>query len=290
MGKGVEMGETKENWPYVIKPLWVHDLLWLWRRKQLYKLYLEQVADHTGREVRVESMRRSCVAWLADHFAPSRSGHTLTQNVWASYSHHYSVQELAPAYLVHFTLVEPLVRRVAAALQFQMQPGSPINRNTLLNSLDAQTISPGALDRLLHTLQQWGLLDSNHRVQAPRVGEHGVADYRANSPLRVAAPIFPLLVWCWWLETRQPQISMVEFAHSPLWTWIEIEDFDAGWNRYAGRMWTIETVAGLPTICLRPTELADFTRALLNLLSTDGRSGRQHPHQAQSDAELHAVE
>jgi hypothetical protein len=53
--------------------------------------------------------------------------------------------------------------------------------------------------------------------------------------------------------------------------------FAAGWQSYGGRLWTLETEGGAATIFLHPTDAAGFTRSLLNLLSTDGRRGRQLP-------------
>src|SRR6187399_104279 len=89
------------DWPYVLKPRWIHDLLLLWRRKEPYELFLDHVAEDTVREVRDKAVRRRCVAWLAHHFAPSRGTATLSQNVWASYSNHFPSTDLAPAYLAH---------------------------------------------------------------------------------------------------------------------------------------------------------------------------------------------
>ena len=57
----------------------------------------------------------------------------------------------------------------------------------------------------------------------------------------------------------------------------------------ATELWTLDSENGEATAFLHPSEPAAFTRSLLNLLSTDGRRGRQLPRQderaeAQSDA------
>jgi hypothetical protein len=241
----------------------VHDLLLLWRRKQPYDYYIEQVTCYSVREVREEALRRRCVVWMARHFAPSRSASTLAQNVWASYSHHFDAKALAPAYLAHLIMREPLLRQLTTALHGRVSPGMSLGR-TRLGDVAAV---PGALEALLRTLQQWGVLAAD-----PRQG-----GYVVEGCLCVAPPLMPLLVWCWWLDTRQPCIPLEEFAQMPLWTWIETEGFASGWQRYAGRLWTVERDAGVPTLYLHPTDTGGFTRALLNLLSIDGRKGRQLP-------------
>jgi hypothetical protein len=269
----MDMGETDKGrngdhkgghtWPYVLKPRWIHDLLLLWRRKQPYEPYLEQVCDYSVREVRDKGERRRCVVWIANHFAPSRAATTLTQNVWASYSHHFRANDLAPAYLANLISCEPLARHLTCALHGQFTCGNAIGRS-LLGNINA---APGAMESLLRTLQQWDVLCAN-----PRNG-----GYVAEQRLAVPTHIFPLLVWTWWLETRQAQISLAEFAQLPQWTWIETSCFAAGWQGYAGRLWTLETNEGEPTVFFHPTDHAGFTRSLLNLLSTDGRRGRQLP-------------
>src|SRR5262245_27866745 len=130
------------EWPYVLKPRWIHDLLLLWRRKQPYAPFIDQVSDYSVSELRDEAIRRRCVAWMADHFAPSRSGSTLNQNVWASYSHHFRAIDLAPAYLCFLSVRVPLVRQVSAALHGQLTSGMSIGR-ALLVEISAL---PGALD------------------------------------------------------------------------------------------------------------------------------------------------
>jgi hypothetical protein len=95
--------------------------------------------------------------------------------------------------------------------------------------------------------------------------------------LPVPVQSFPLLVWAWWLDTKETRVAPDEFAQLPCWAWVMRESFDAGWQSYAGRLWTQETEGGAPTIFLHPTDTAGFTRSLLNLLSTDGRRGRQLP-------------
>jgi hypothetical protein len=259
----MEKMNKANQWPYVLKPAWVHDLLLLWRRRHPYDPYIDQVTDYSVREVRDAAVRRRCVAWMANHFAPSRSGATLAQNVWASYSHHFRPSDLAPAYLAHLVLREPLARQTTEALHGHLVPGMPVGR-ALLRNVNAAS---GALECLLRTLQQWGVLGAD-----PRKGGY-VVDRR----LGVAPPILPLLVWCWWVDARQPSVALEEFRGLPLWAWMETGDFVAGWQRYAGRLWTLEADAGVPTLYLHPTDTASFTRALLNLLSTDGRAGRQLP-------------
>ncbi len=263
------MGEKGHgcDWPYVLKPRWVHDLLLLWRRKQPYDPYIDQVTDYSVREVRDEALRRQCVAWLANQFVPNRAAFTLNQNVWASYSHHFRANELAPAYLAYLILREPLARQVTAALHQQIAPGTTVTR-ALLGHVDA---APGALDSLLRTLQQWEVLATD-----PRKG-----GYMVERRLCVPVQSFPLLVWSWWLDARQASISLAEFTQLPLWTWIETGDFAAGWQHYTGRLWTLETEGGEPTLFLHPTDTAGFTRSLLNLLSTDGQRGRQLPRQGE---------
>ncbi len=259
------MGEMDKgcDWPYVLKPRWVHDLLLMWRRKQPYEPYLDQVTDYSVREMSDVAMRRRCVAWLANHFAPSRAASTLNQNVWASYSHHFRVNELASAYLSYLILRQPLARQVTTALVGQNAPGTSIGRSALANV----KAFPGALDSLLRTLQQWEVL-----VADPRRG-----GYLVDRQLHVPVQTFPLLVWVWWLETRQPSITLAEFTQLPLWAWIVTDDFVAGWQHFAGRLWTVDTDGGEPTLYLHPTDSAGFTRSLLNLLSTDGHRGRQLP-------------
>jgi hypothetical protein len=266
----MQMGAMDQafEWPYVLKPRWVQDLLLLWRRKQPYELYLDQVADYSVREVRDKALRRRCVTWLANHFAPSRAAATMTQNVWASYSHHFRTAHLAPAYLAHLMLCEPMARHIAAVLHGQFAPGITINRS-LFNEINA---APGAVESLLRTLQQWEVL-----VADPRQG-----GYLVDRPLSVPVQSFPLLVWVWWLDCRASSISLAEFAQLPLWTWFAVDSFDAGCHCYAGRLWTIEPDHGEPTLFLHPTDTAAFTRSLLNLLSTDGRRGRQWPRHGES--------
>lgn len=259
------MGESDTgcDWPYVLKPRWVHDMLLLWRRKQPYEVYIDQVVDYSVREVRDKTLRRRCIVWIANHFAPSRAAATLTQNVWASYSHHFRVNDLAPAYLAQLICCEPLARQATAAVHGQVNPGMGLGRSRLgyLNAV------PGALESLLRTLQQWEVLAAD-----PRQG-----GYMVEKQLGVPLQIFPLLVWVWWLDTRQQSVSAAEFAQSPLWSWIKTDDFVAGWQRYSGQLWTLDAEGGEPKFFLHPTDTAGFTRSLLNLLSTDGRRGRQVP-------------
>jgi hypothetical protein len=259
------MGEIEKgcDWPYVLKPRWVHDLLLLWRRKQPHDPYINQVTDYSVREMRDQALRRRCVTWLANHFAPSRAAFTLNQNVWASYSHHFRANDLAPAYLANLILREPLARQVTASLHGQIAPGTSVARAGVVNV----NAVPGAVDSLLRTLQQWEVL-----VADPRQGGY-VVDRRLSVPVQT----FPLLVWAWWLDARQASIPVAEFAQLPLWTWIATADFAAGWQQYAGRLWTLESDGGEPTLYLHPTDTAGFTRSLLNLLSTDGNRGRQLP-------------
>ncbi|MCC6455269.1 MAG: hypothetical protein IT328_10030 [Caldilineaceae bacterium] len=256
-------------WPYVLKPRWVHDLLLLWRRKQPYDLYIDQVTDYSVAEMRDESLRRCCVAWMANHFAPSRSASTLAQNVWASYSNHFRANDLAPAYLAYLALREPLARQTIEALDGHFSPGMSIRR-ALLSNVNA---APGAIESLLRTLQHWGVLADN-----PRQG-----GYVGDSRLCVAPAIFPLLVWSWWLDARQPSIALEEFRQMPLWTWLETGDFAQAWQCYAGRLWTLDAEGGVPTVYFLPADPAGFTRALLNLLSIDGRSGRQFPRRGDDE-------
>jgi hypothetical protein len=255
------------DWPYVLKPRWIHDLLLLWRRKQPYEYYLDQVADYSVREMRDKTMRRRCVAWIANHFAPSRASATLNQNVWASYSHHYQPNDLAAAYLAQLIVCEPLARQAVAALQGQITPGLAISRSHFAGIQAA----PGALDALLRTLLQWDVLAAD-----PRKG-----GYIVEKRLCVPVQSFPLVVWVWWLDARQPSMALDAFAQLPLWTCFEPATFDAGWQAYAGRLWTLERDKGAPTLYLHPTDTAGFTRSLLNLLSTDGRRGRQLPREGE---------
>jgi hypothetical protein len=256
------------DWPYVLKPRWIHDLLLMWRRKEPYELYLDQAADYSVREVRDLVLRRRCVAWIANHFAPSRAAATLNQNVWASYSHHFQANELAPVYLIYLILCEPLARQATAALHGQITheqvaAAMPIGRSHFGNV----NAAPGALEAWLRTLLQWGVLAAD-----PRRG-----GYIIEKRLCVSVQTFPLLVWSWWLDARQSSIPLAAFAQLPLWTWIECDSFVAGWQAYVGRLWTLEADGGEPTLFLHPTDTAGFTRSLLNLLSTDGRRGRQLP-------------
>lgn len=258
-GKG---GQGSE-WPYVLKPRWIHDMLLLWRRKEPYELYLDHVAEYTVRELRDKASRRQCALWLAAYFAPSRASATLTQNVWASYSHHFSSTDLAPAYLAYLVLGEPLARQAAALLHGQITPGVTISRS----HLGAINAAPAALDAFMRSLLQWEVLAAD-----PRKG-----GYMVDKRLGVPVQSFPLLVWVWWLETKQASITVAEFAQLPLWAWFETEGFAAGWQRFAGQLWTLEADGGEPAIFLHPTDTAAFTRSLLNLLSVDGRRGRQLP-------------
>ena len=260
------------DWPYVLKPRWIHDMLLLWRRKEPYEMYLDQVVDYTVREVRDKALRRRCVLWIANHFAPSRTAATLNQNVWASYSHHFRTNDLAVAYLAHLTCCEPLARQTTAAVHGQISPGKPLGRGLMA---DVNAVS-GALESLLRTLQQWEVLAAD-----PRQG-----GYLVEKQLDVAPQVFPLLVWVWWLDTRQASVTAEEFAQSPLWSWVKTSDFAAGWQRYAGRLWTQENDGGAVTFFMHPTDTAGFSRSLLNLLSTDGRSGRQLPRHGER-ADLH---
>ena len=269
-----------DQWPYVLKPRWIHDLLLLWRRKQPYELYLDNVADYSVREVGNKALRRQCVAWIAQHFAPRRAAVTLTQNVWASYSHHLRATDLAAAYLAYLITREPLARQTTAALHGQVTPGMALGR-TQLGDIP---VASGALDTWLRTLQQWGVL-----IADPRQG-----GYLVDKRLAVPVQTFPLLVWTWWLDARQPRISQAEFAQLPLWTWLDTDAFDVGWQTYAGRLWTLEHEGDDLTCLLHPTNHAGFIRALLNLLSTDGRSGRQlphrdAPHEAQTNGAINGV-
>jgi hypothetical protein len=263
--------DKDQSWPFVLKPRWIHELLLLWRRKQPYEPYLEQVCDYSVRELRDKAMRRRCVAWIANRFAPSRAAATMTQNVWASYSHHFRVADLAPVYLASLVMSEPLARRVICSLHGQLTPGHALGRSVLAGIKAA----PGATESLLRTLQQWEVLE-----QDPRNG-----GYLAGRRMVVSLQTFPLLVWVWWLHTRQPSVSLTEFCDLPMWTWIDTDCFAVGWEGYVGRLWTLETNGGDPTLFFHPTDPAGFTRSLLNLLSTDGRSGRQLPrHEERSDA------
>jgi hypothetical protein len=263
--------EQSREWPYVLKPRWIHDLLLLWRRKEPYELYLDHVSDYTVRELRDKAARRQCVLWLATHFAPSRASATLAQNVWASYSHHFPSADLAAAYLAHLILCEPLARQAATLLHGQIIPGAAMNRS----HLSTINVAPAALDAFMRTLLQWEVLAAD-----PRKG-----GYMVDKRLCVPVQSFPLLVWVWWLETRQASITPMDFAQLPLWAWFETEDFAAGWQRFAGQLWTLEMDRGEQTIFLHPTDTAAFTRSLLNLLSADGRRGRQLPrHDEHRDA------
>lgn len=257
------------DWPFVLKPRWIHDLLLLWRRKQPHEVYLDQVVDYSVREMRDQTMRRRCIAWIASHFAPSRAGVTLNQNVWASYSHHFRATDLACAYLAYMILSVPLARQATAALHGQITPGMSVGRS-LFGNINA---APGALETLLRTLQQWEVLAAD-----PRKG-----GYIVDKPLCVSMQSFPLLVWAWWLDGRRASISLAEFAQLPLWTWFATDNFEEGWQGYAGRLWTLEKDGGEPTLYLHPTDTAGFTRSLLNLLSTDGRRGRQLPRHGEGN-------
>lgn len=264
------------QWPYVLKPRWIHDLLLLWRRKQPYELFLERVADYTVREIREPELRRDCVMWLAHHFAPRRGASTLTQNVWASYSHHFRPRHLAAAYLAHLTCCEPLARQATAALQGKMTPGMAVGRAQLGHLAAAS----GALEAWLRTLQQWDVL-----VPDPRQG-----GYLVDQCLSLPVQTFPLLVWAWWQDACPPSITPEEFAELPLWSCLATDGFAAGWQAYQGRLWTQERDGGAPTIYLFPADAAAFARALLNLLSTDGRSGRQLPRHDILDDEINDLQ
>jgi hypothetical protein len=264
------------DWPHVVKPRWIHDSLLLWRRKEPYELYLDQVTEYSVREMRDKMARRRCIVWFANHFSPSRAATTLTQNVWASYSHHYLPNQLAPAYLAHLISCEPLAQQVTATIQGQNTSGMAIGRSHFTQIQAAS----GALESFLRTLVQWEVLAAD-----PRRG-----GYIAERRLNVEAQTFPLLVWTWWLGARKPSLSLEEFAQLPMWSWFDLACFEAGWQSYAGRLWTLEKDGGEAAFFLHPTDTAGFTRSLLNLLSTDGRRGRQLPrHGDKRDGFVDAV-
>jgi hypothetical protein len=259
-----------------LKPAWIHDLLVLWRRNQLLALLLEQAGDYTAQEVRSPAVRRICLEAIADLFVDrlgnGKQARTLTQNAWATYSRNFSAAVMAPAYLVHLVARRPLAYAVAAHVADQWTLGSTLDlaelRRALAQLPDAH--HPAELEALLRTLHHFGVL-AWARPGAPAV---------MLARLPVEPGVFPLLVWSWWLCTGASEVGLDDFRRSPLFAFVESQDFAAGWAQHPGKLWTVEEAGGSLCARLHPTDRTGFVRVLLNLLSTGGRQGRPLPKES----------
>jgi hypothetical protein len=276
-----------------LKPVWIHDLLILWRRDQSYPLLLERAADYAAQELRSVGVRRAVLAQIAARFIETRgsgkAARTTTQNVWASYSRNFPAAALAAAYWVHLTAHWPLAAQLAAALAGKLTPGQVLDE-ALDEAQWAGIIGAepdggrlAELDACLRTLHYFGVLAARRSI-----GQHIFAGrYVFVGPIPVAPPIFPLLVWSWWQQQGVSTVDLADFARSPLVGFVAARDFGAGWAASAGKLWTLD-----PTGCqarIHPGDRVAFMRALLNLLSTDGRRGRNQPRDSEPPAEA-AVE
>src|SRR5690606_4112020 len=105
---------------FPLKPIWIYDLLTLWRRNQPLALLLEQATDYVAQELRSQAVRRVCLAAIATLFVETRrrgkQPYTLSQNVWATYSRNLPLGGLVSAYLVHLVAQWPLAYALAAQL------------------------------------------------------------------------------------------------------------------------------------------------------------------------------
>jgi hypothetical protein len=265
---------------YALKPAWVHDLLILWRRNQHLALLLERATDYTAHEIQSVSVRRACLEAIAALFVERRGAgaqaRTLSQNVWATYSRNLPAAVLAPAYLVHLVAQRPLAYAVAEQLGDRFTPGSTLDAGELLRRLAGTPDGgrPAELDGLLHTLYYFGVL-------GPRRGRR----YDVEAKLPVASPVFPLLVWRWWERARAPCVELETFRRSPLFAFVETAGFASGWETHPGKLWTLAQAEGGLCACFHPHDRASFVRGLLNLLSTEGRRGRNLPRESEPPAE-----
>ncbi|MCC6167238.1 MAG: hypothetical protein IT329_08435 [Caldilineaceae bacterium] len=274
-----------------LKPVWIHDLLILWRRNQSVALLLERAGDYAAQEIRSASVRRAVLAQIAAHFVETRrhgkAARTLPQNVWAGYSRNFPAAALAPAYLVHLAAQWPLALDLTAALAGRLTPGQGLDQ-VFDEALLAQLLGtgpggsaepdggrPAELDAWLRTLHYFGLLAARRSAGVEALAGRYVFAGR----MAVPPPIFPLLVWTWWQRQGTPIVDLADFARSPLLGWMAAEDFAAGWTAAAGKLWTLD--ASGCSARLHPGDRAEFVRALLNLLSTDGRRGRNLPRRGE---------
>lgn len=272
-----------------LKPVWIHDLLILWRRDQSHLLLLERAADYAAQEIRSESVRRAVLAQIAAHFVETRgrgkAARTAQQNVWASYSRNFPAAALAPAYWVHLAAQWPLAADLAAALADKLTPGQELD-DALDDGLLAEIIGAepdggrlAELDACLRTLHYFGMLAARRSI-----GRHVFAGrYVFVGHIPVAPPIFPLLVWVWWQQQGASTVDLADFARVPLVGFVAARDFAAGWAASAGKLWTLDPAG--QQACIHPGDRAAFVRALLNLLSTDGRRGRNQPRKSEPPAE-----
>jgi hypothetical protein len=250
-----------------VKPAWIYDVLLLWRRRQLLALLLEQASDYTEGDIPDARVRRAILSTIATHFVDTRSvgkqAVTLTQNVWATYSRNFPVEVLAPAFLAHWVAEQPLAYALATQWVGRCVPGATLDPQEYRPLLEQCPDGgrPAALDALLRTLQHFGVLAPRRRA-----GQYVVAE-----PLPIAGPLFPLLVWDWWLLERSETVDLGAFARAPLFAFIDSADFAAGWEAHEGRLWTLGHGAEGMTAQLRPADRAAWRRALLNLLSKQGR-------------------
>lgn len=263
-----------------LKPAWIHDLLILWRRNQSQTLLLERAGDYTAQEIRSASVRRAVLTQAAAYFVETRGSgkalRTTQQNVWATYSRNFTSETLAPALLVHLLVQWPLALELAASLNGRLAPGKALDDALIAAVTDMQPDGgrSAELDSCLRTLYYFGVLSvSRNRGR-----------YRFAGHLPVAPAVFPLLVWSWWQREAAATIDLAVFAQSPLFAFVNIDDFAAGWAAAAGKVWTLDATAARAR--LLPVERAAFVRALLNLLSTGGRRGRNQPR----DTEPHEPE
>src|SRR5690606_6330570 len=188
------------DWPPALHPLWIHELLLIWQRRHPFGLLLEQAMDYTAQEIRHPAPRRLTLLWLAEMFIETRgrglARFTLTQSVWAAYSHTFNHLDLAPAYLAHITQQQPLARRLSAEFARACLAAERMDPAQLRRLAAEQQIrmTLGTAVAWLDTLRTWGILTAERRQYAPR------------GPLDVSPAIFPLLVWIWWREHRQAVI------------------------------------------------------------------------------------
>ncbi|HXF61366.1 MAG TPA: hypothetical protein VNK95_07105 [Caldilineaceae bacterium] len=259
-----------------LKPVWIHDLLVLWRRNQPLALLLERASGYVAQEVRSEPVRRAYIEAIAALFVERRGigpqARTLAQNVWASYSRNFTVWEMAPAYLAHLAARRPRLYELAVRLGQDSAPGSLVDGEALLH----QGAQPPAderqaeLEAALRLLQHFGVL-------APaRPGRR----YRLVKRLAVVPEVFPLLVWCWWEGSPAPCVELETFRRSPLFAFLETADFMAGWMARRGKVWRVEQEGEQLLAHIYPADRASFVRALLNLLSAGGQRGRQWPRKS----------
>lgn len=254
-----------------IKPVWIHDLLILWRRNQSRDLLLERAGDYVAQEIRSAAVRRAVLAQIAAHFVETtgsgRAARTTQQNVWATYSRNFPPAAMASAYLVQLVAGWPLAYVLAASLRDHLTPGEApdVGLLTQESGLEPDSVYLADLDACLRTLHYFGVLAVRRNV----------GRYLFAGRVPVPPSIFPLLVWSWWQQQGVATIDLAEFTRSPLFTFVDSADFPAGWAAAADRLWTLDAAGQRAR--LHPHDRADFVRALLNLLSTDGRRGRNLP-------------